>query len=71
MPHSVAGITKPSQVITIRKKDGSSHTVEVGRAVPDDQGRLYFHVRVDGGDAVYLVRDQTLARIRAGFGRGA
>lgn len=66
-----AGLTKPSQVITVRKKDGGVHTVEVGRAVPDDQGRLYFHVRVDGGDTVHLLRDQTLNRIRAGFGRGA
>jgi hypothetical protein len=66
-----AGLTKPSQVITIHKKDGSDHTVEVGRALSDEQGRLYVHVRVDGGDTVYLVRDQTLARIRAGFGRGA
>ncbi|MCK6522018.1 DUF4340 domain-containing protein [Myxococcota bacterium] len=66
-----AGLSEPGQVITVYKKDGGVHTVEVGRTVADDQGRLFYYVRVDGGDAVHLLRDQTLNRIRAGFGRGA
>lgn len=64
------GLDRPAATLTARLRSGDEYTLRLGQSFVDDQGRGWVHVSPAGSEEVYLVRDQVVARMLAGFGRG-
>ncbi|MCB9743840.1 MAG: DUF4340 domain-containing protein [Alphaproteobacteria bacterium] len=64
-----AGLAEPAQRITVRLKDGSTQVLEVGKSTADAQGRVVYFVRRAGTEEIYVLRGETLARVRQAFNR--
>lgn len=63
------GLAKPTARIVATKVDGSSVTLEIGEPTTNAAGRPSWLVRRVGGADAYVVADELIKRIKAGFGR--
>lgn len=63
-----AGLLEPWMTVTIQMMDGSSSVLEVGHEL-DDPSNPRSYARLAGTDRVFTLRQQTITRIRQGFGR--
>lgn len=66
---STPGLAKPAARIVATRVDGSTVTLEIGAATTNAAGRPAWLVRRAGGADAYVVADELIKRIRAGFGR--
>lgn len=60
---------KPSTRVTITLVDGTALSLEIGQSTTDPAGRVAWTARRAGLEQVFLLSDETVKRIRAGFGR--
>ncbi len=66
-----AGLDRPSAVITVELAGAPAQVLEIGDSFLTDQGQRRFYVRVGGGQGVYTYDQYGVAKLLAGFGRGA
>ena len=69
-----AGLSDPSQILTMELSNGDEVELIVGRSFQDQQGRLLHYVKRSDSPIVYGLRDgrgtnSGLSHIRRGFGR--
>jgi len=63
------GLGKPRMVFEVQRKDGSLEALVVGRHFRNAQGAIFFWVKSQAGEQVYVMSEPTLTRLRAGFGQ--
>ena len=57
-------------VFEVQKKDGSHVAMFVGRHFRSREGDIYFYVKQQDSSVVYVISENTLTRLRRGFGQG-
>lgn len=70
MSASEAGLEPPQERFVLHFLDGHNEGLEVGNALSNEVGRVYYVVRRAGSDQLFLVREAVITKLRAGFGRG-
>ncbi len=68
LDRAAAGLAPPRARIVLQFLDGHSESLEIGNPVRDHEGRPAWATRVAGRSEVFLLRDDTMKRILAGFG---
>jgi len=68
-PESQTGLRRPRMVFEVQRKDGSHEALFVGRHFRNEQGAIFFWVKAQNSDDVYVMSEPTLSRLRAGFGQ--
>jgi len=63
------GLNRPRMVFEVQKKDGSHVALFVGRHFRSREGGIYFYVKQQEGEMVHVISEQTLTRLRRGFGQ--
>lgn len=69
VPASKTGLARPRMVFEVQRKDGSHEALFVGKHFRSEQGAIFFWVKSQGSDKVYVMGENTLTRLRAGFGQ--
>lgn len=69
LPDARTGLKRPRMVFEVQRKDGSHEALYVGRHFRNDGGAVFFWVKAQGADTVYVMSESTLTRLRAGFGQ--
>ena len=69
LPDARTGLKRPRMVFEVQRKDGSHEALYVGRHFRNDGGAVFFWVKAQGSDTVYVMSESTLTRLRAGFGQ--
>ena len=69
LPDSRTGLKRPRMVFEVQRKDGSHEALYVGRHFRNDGGAVFFWVKAQGSETVYVMSENTLTRLRAGFGQ--
>jgi len=69
LPDSRTGLKRPRMVFEVQRKDGSHEALYVGRHFRNDGGAVFFWVKAQGSDDVFVMSENTLTRLRAGFGQ--
>ena len=69
LPDSRTGLKRPRMVFEVQRKDGSHEALYVGRHFRNDGGAVFFWVKAQGSETVYVMSETTLTRLRAGFGQ--
>lgn len=64
-----AGLLTPTTRVTFRMKSGETLTLELGRDVADERGRMQRYARRSGRPEIFRLDLATVVRIRKGFGR--
>jgi hypothetical protein len=64
-----AGLVRPRMVFEVQLVDGSNEAIFVGRHFKDEQGKIYFWVKPQGGDTILAMDEPTLSRLRRAFGQ--
>lgn len=64
-----AGLTRPATRFVVTFVDSTSTALEVGNPTTDPRGRPAHYVRRAGSEDVFVLRDETITRLKAGFGR--
>lgn len=64
-----AGLDKPAFTIAVIFLDGSREALEVGRLTDDPTGRPARYVRRQGRQEIFFLREATVTRLLAGFGK--
>lgn len=67
-PESV-GLARPAARFVITFVDGTSTALEIGDAATDPRGRPARYVRRAGSGEVFMLREEVVAKLKAGFGR--
>ena len=63
------GLKRPRMVFEVQRKDGSHEALYVSRHFRNDGGAVFFWVKAQGSDQIYVMSENTLTRLRAGFGQ--
>jgi len=66
---SQTGLKRPRMVFEVQRKDGSHEALFVGRHFRNEQGAVFFWVKAQNSDDIYVMSEPTLSRLRAGFGQ--
>jgi hypothetical protein len=69
IPANRTGLKRPRMVFEVQRKDGSHEALYVGRHFRNDHGAVFFWVKAQSSDKVYVMSENTLTRLRAGFGQ--
>ena len=56
-------------VFEVQRKDGSHVALFVGKHFRSKQGDIYFYVKKQDDDEVHVLAENTLSRLRLGFGQ--
>ncbi len=68
-PGAESGLQSPTLTITITRVDGTVARLMIGAPTTDALGRAVWYATATGNANTYLVADELVSRLKAGFGR--